>query len=67
MVCQTQSGGRCVMDVLFQTPTTVNTGVHRSQGNMVLFSSKLRHFNISESAKYEQAIKAYLRGLGYGG
>jgi len=55
------------MDVLFQTPKTGKTQVHRSQGNMVLFSSTTRRFPILESAKYEQAIKAYLRGLGYGG
>jgi hypothetical protein len=55
------------MDVLFQTPKAGNTGVYRSQGNMVLFSSTLRRFKISEYAKFEQAIKAYLRGLGYGG
>lgn len=55
------------MDVFFQTPKLGNTRVYRSQGNMVLFSSTLRRFHISESAKFEQAIKAYLRGLGYGG
>ena len=55
------------MHVLFQTPKTGNTRVYRSQGNMVLFSSTLRRFNISEPAIFEQAIKAYLRGLGYGG
>jgi hypothetical protein len=55
------------MDFLFQTPKTGNTRVHRSQGNMLLFSSTLRRFHILEYAKFEQAIKAYLRGLGYGG
>ena len=67
MVCQTESGGGCVMQVLFQNPKTENSQVHRSQGNMVLFSSTLRRFNISESAKFEQAIKVNRRRVGYVG
>ena len=55
------------MVVLFQTPKTGNTRVHRSQGNMVLFSSTLRRFHILESAKFEQAININRRRVTYGG
>ena len=58
------------MHVMFQTPKAGNAEAQRTQRFATNHYSALpasRRFNFPRSANLEQAIKANLRGLGYGG
>jgi hypothetical protein len=58
------------MHIMFQFPMAGNAGAQRSQSLATDLSSSLSsslRFKVLPSSKQEQAIKANLRGLGYGG
>ena len=54
------------MNVLFKTPKIRKSMTHQSQRKVLLFCSELPRFVLLKSENLEQAIKANLRGLGYG-